>query len=250
MNENIWIPLFISSMAGFSTVIGGLVVFKKFRDQEAFLSFALSFSLSVMISLSIFELIPESVKTLTKAYGFAWAILVAVAVFFLGKIIVTEVNKKVTSLSNNNNLYRVGILSMFALMIHNFPEGIATFMTAYNDLSMGISLGIAIMLHNIPEGISISVPIFYATGSRGRGLLYSFVSGVAEPLGALMAFLILKRFINDVTISIVLVLVAGIMITLAIEEMLPEANKYNKKTQNVFGLILGLILVIINLLLF
>lgn len=250
MNENIWIPLFISSMAGFSTVIGGLVVFKKFRDQEAFLSFALSFSLSVMISLSIFELIPESVKTLTKAYGFAWAILVVVAVFFLGKIIVTEVNKKVTLLSNNNNLYKVGILSMFALMIHNFPEGIAAFMTAYNDLSMGISLGIAIMLHNIPEGISISVPIFYATGSRGRGLLYSFVSGVAEPLGALMAFLILKRFINDVTISIVLVLVAGIMITLAIEEMLPEANKYNKKTQNVFGLILGLILVIINLLLF
>lgn len=250
MNENIWIPLFISSMAGFSTVIGGLVVFKKFKDRESFLSFALSFSLSVMISLSIFELIPESVKTLTDAYGFAWAILVFVAVFFLGRLIVTEVNKKVTLLSNNNSLYRVGILSMLALMIHNFPEGIATFMTAYNDLSMGISLGIAIMLHNIPEGISISVPIYYATGSRGRGLLYSFISGVAEPLGALMAFLILKRFINDVTISIVLVLVAGIMITLAIEEMLPEANKYNKKTQNVFGLILGLILVIINLLLF
>lgn len=250
MNNNIWIPLIISSLAGFSTLFGGLVVFKKFKDREGFISFALSFSLSVMLSLSAFELIPESVKTLTKAYGFAWALLVAFSVFFLGKIIVTEVNKKVALLSKNNSLYRVGVLSMLALMLHNFPEGIATFMTAYNDLSMGISLGIAIMLHNIPEGISISVPIFYATGNRGKGLLYSFISGVAEPLGAVMAFLIFKNFINDVTISIVLVFVAGIMITLAIEEMLPEANKYNKKTQNVFGLVLGLILVIINLLLF
>lgn len=250
MNNNILIPLIISSLAGFSTLIGGLVVFKRFKDREGFISFALSFSLSVMLSLSVFELIPESIKTLTNAYGFAWALLVFSAVFFLGKLIVSKLNRRITILSKNNSLYRVGVLSMIALMLHNFPEGIATFMTAYNDLSMGISLGIAIMLHNIPEGISISVPIYYATGSRGKGLLYSFISGVAEPLGALMAFLILKNFINDVTISIVLVFVAGIMITLAIEEMLPESNKYNKKTQNVFGLVLGLILVIINLLLF
>lgn len=248
--NNLWIPLIISSLAGLSTLIGGLVVFIKFKDRDAFISLALSFSLSVMLSLSIFELIPESIKTLTKAYGFSWALIVGIAIFILGKIVVTSLNKKITLEGQNNNLYRVGILSMLALMIHNFPEGIATFMTAYTDLSMGISLGIAIMLHNIPEGIGIAVPIYYATGNKSRGLIYSLISGLAEPLGAILAYLILKNFINDTTISMVLIFVAGIMITLSIEEMLPEANKYNKKIQNIIGLISGLILVLVNLLIF
>ena len=248
--NNIFIPLLISSLAGLSTLIGGLIVFIKFKDREGFISFALSFSLSVMLSLSIFELIPESMIKLNNKFGFAWALLVGLAVFTLGRIIVTKLNNKIALLSKNNNLYRVGVLSMLALMLHNFPEGIATFMTAYNDLSMGISLGIAIMLHNIPEGISISVPIYYATGNKKRGLLYSFISGLAEPLGAILAYIVLKNFISDITISIVLIFVAGIMITLAIEEMLPEANKYNKKKQNIIGLILGVILVLINLLIF
>ncbi len=250
MNNNFLIPLLISSMAGLSTLIGGLVVFLKFKNKESFLAFTLSFSLSVMLSLSVFELIPESCIVLVKSYGFAWTLILGLAVFMLGRIIVTKLNNRLTLLGKNNNLYRVGVLSMIALMVHNFPEGIATFMTAYNDLAMGISLGIAIMLHNIPEGISISVPIYYATGSRGSGLLYSFISGLAEPLGAIMAYILLKNFISDITISIVLIFVAGIMITLAIDEMLPEVNKYNKKYQTIIGLILGLILVLINLLLF
>lgn len=250
MNNNIWIALFISTFAGLSTLIGGLIVFAKFKDREGFISFALSFSLSVMISISVFDLIPESVKTLVSIYGVPWTIILGVSIFICGKLLVNVINTKVEKYKKSNNLYRVGILSMIALMVHNFPEGIATFMTAYSDVSMGISLGIAIMLHNIPEGISISVPIYYSTGSKGRGLLYSFLSGLAEPLGALLAFIILKRFISDVTISMVLILVAGIMITLAIEEMLPEANKYQKHKQNMFGLILGLILVLINVLLF
>ncbi len=129
-------------------------------------------------------------------------------------------------------------------------EGIATFMTAYNDISMGISLGIAIALHNIPEGIGISVPIYYSTGKKSRGVILSLLSGLAEPLGAIMAYLILKNFINERLISITLIFVAGIMITLAIEEMLPETNKYNKPIHNLFGLIIGIILVLINLLIF
>jgi len=242
--------LLISTLSGFSTLIGGLLVFCKVKDRNSFLAFTLSFSLSVMISISVLDLIPESAKVLINAYGFAWFLILGIAVFMLGRYTVLKLNRKVSLLSKNNNLYRVGVLSMVALIIHNFPEGVATFMTAYNDLSMGISLGIAIMLHNIPEGISISVPIYYATGSKKRGVFYSFISGFAEPLGAIMAYLLLKNFINDVTISIVLLFVAGIMISLAIEEMLPEANNYNKKKQSLLGLIIGLILVIINVLLF
>lgn len=248
--NNIWFPLLISSLAGISTLLGGLIVFINFKDKDKFIVLALSFSLSVMLTLSIFELIPESTIILINNYGFAWAIILSIAVFYLGKILVTKIENRLTLLGKKNNLYRVGVLSMLALMIHNFPEGIATFMTAYNDLSMGINLGIAIMLHNIPEGISISAPIYYATGSRGKGILYSFISGLAEPLGAIMAYIILKNFINNTTISIILILVAGIMITLAIEEMLPEVNKYNKKKETIIGLISGTIIVLVNLLLF
>lgn len=203
-----------------------------------------------MISLSIFELLPDSFITLSSRFGLLVGIIFTTVMFLVGKFLVTKINKKLALLQNKDNLYRVGLLSMIALMLHNFPEGIATFMASYNDLSAGISLGIAIMLHNIPEGISISVPIYYATGSKKRGVIYSLISGLAEPLGAILAFIVLKNYINDITIALVLVIVAGIMITISINEMLPEVNSYNKKNISILGMIIGVILVIVNLLLF
>ncbi len=135
---------------------------------------------------------------------------------------------------------------MIALLLHNFPEGIATFMSSYKDITLGISLGIAIMMHNIPEGISISVPIYYSTGSKKRGVVYSLISGIAEPIGALLTYLLFKNYITDLTLSIVLILVAGIMITLAINELLPESLKYKKDKYVIIGLIVGVILVLTN----
>lgn len=250
MNKNVVYSLLISSFAGISTLLGGLVVYFKFKDKNSFIAFALSFSLSVMISLSIFELLPDSFITLSSRFGLLVGIIFTTVMFLVGKFLVTKINKKLALLQNKDNLYRVGLLSMIALMLHNFPEGIATFMASYNDLSAGISLGIAIMLHNIPEGISISVPIYYATGSKKRGVIYSLISGLAEPLGAILAFIVLKNYINEITIALVLVIVAGIMITISINEMLPEVNSYNKKNISILGMIIGVILVIVNLLLF
>lgn len=250
MDKNVVYSLLISSFAGISTLLGGLVVYFKFKDKNSFIAFALSFSLSVMISLSIFELLPDSFITLSSRFGLLVGIIFTTVMFLVGKFLVTKINKKLALLHNKDNLYRVGLLSMIALMLHNFPEGIATFMASYNDLSAGISLGIAIMLHNIPEGISISVPIYYATGSKKRGVIYSLISGLAEPLGAILAFIALKNYINDITIALVLVIVAGIMITISINEMLPEVNSYNKKNISILGMIIGVILVIVNLLLF
>ena len=250
MDKNVVYSLLISSFAGISTLLGGLVVYLKFKDKNGFIAFALSFSLSVMISLSIFELLPDSFITLSSRFGLLVGIIFTTVMFLVGKFLVTKINKKLALLHNKDNLYRVGLLSMIALMLHNFPEGIATFMASYNDLSAGISLGIAIMLHNIPEGISISVPIYYATGSKKRGVIYSLISGLAEPLGAILAFIVLKNYINDVTIALVLVIVAGIMITISINEMLPEVNSYNKKNISILGMIIGVLLVIVNLLLF
>lgn len=247
--SNVALSLLISFLAGISTFIGGLVVFIKFKDKNKFLAFSLSFSLSVMLSISVFELIPESIMTLLNKMSFLLAFLSGLFMFVLGKILVNKITHK-THLLSGNSLYRVGVLSMIALMIHNFPEGIATFMASYNDISTGISLGIAIMLHNIPEGISIAVPVYYATCSKKRGLFLTLVSGLAEPLGAFVSYILLKNYINDVTISLVLILVAGIMMSLAIDEMIPEVNKYDNKVISIIGMILGLVLVLINLYLF
>ena len=135
---------------------------------------------------------------------------------------------------------------MLALMLHNFPEGIATFLSSYQNMSLGIKLGIAIMLHNIPEGISIAVPIYYSTNSKKEAIKKAFISGLAEPLGAILAFIIFKNFITDNFISITLLLVAGIMITISIEEIYPEILKYKERKLAALGLIIGAILILIN----
>lgn len=247
---NILIPLLISTVAGLSTVIGGLIVYLKIKRVEEFISFCLSFSLSVMISISIIELIPDSTFQFIRYFGIAKGFIICTIIFIIGISLVNIINRLIkkydNSTTSNKSLYRVGILSMLALLLHNFPEGIATFMSSYKDISLGISLGIAIMMHNIPEGISISVPIYYSTGSKKRGVVYSLISGFAEPLGAILTYILFKNYITDLTLAIVLILVAGIMITLSINELLPEALKYKKNKYIILGLIAGVILMLIN----
>ncbi len=246
-------PLLISTISGLSTVIGGLIVYLKIKKRDEFITTCLSFSLSVMIMVSIIELIPDSSYIIIQKYGYFYGFIIFILVFLIGMILVNYINKKIDKISNSycydsssKNLYRVGLLSMFALMLHNFPEGIATFMSAYKDLTLGISLGLAIMMHNIPEGISIAVPIYYSTGSRIRGVVYSLISGIAEPIGALLTYIIFKNYITDISLSIVLILVAGIMITLSINKLFPEVLKYNKKKNMIIGMALGVVVVLIN----
>ena len=135
---------------------------------------------------------------------------------------------------------------MIVLILHNLPEGIATFLSSYHSIDLGLRLSIAIMLHNIPEGISIAVPIYYATGSRKKAIKSTLISGLSEPLGAILAYVFLKRFVSELMISIVLIVVAGLMITLSIQEMLPRALKYKENKWIYLGLIIGTILVIVN----
>ena len=245
------IALIITTIAGLSTVIGGCIVFFKIKNKEKFISFCLSFSLSVMITISIIDLLPSSFIELNSNFSLIKSIIITVVLFMIGAILVSILDRNIkVSKSKNSNLYKLGILNMIALMLHNFPEGIATFMTSYSDLSIGISLSLAIMMHNIPEGISIAVPLYYSTGKKGRGILYTFISALAEPLGAIVAFLFLKQYINMLTISYVLIIVAGIMITISINELFPEAIKYNESKQIKLGMLLGVVVILINHFLF
>ncbi len=240
----------MSSMAGMSTLLGGIIIFLNIKENNIskFITFCLSFSIAIMIGISITDLIPSSLFNILINYKFTIGIGIAIISFSIGVLAVFLINKFLDK--NDNSLYKLGILSMIALILHNFPEGIATFIGSVHDSSLGIKLTIAIMFHNIPEGISIAVPIYYATKSKKKALFNTFLSGIAEPLGALLAYFFLKNYVTPLLISIVLLFVAGIMITLAIEEMLPKAIKYQKNSYIYLGIIVGIILICLNHFLF
>ena len=212
MMQNIIIPLILSTLAGLSTLIGAIPIFFRIKEinLNKFISFCLSFSIAIMISISIFDLIEKK--------------------------------------DSGGDLYKLGILNMIVLVLHNLPEGIATFLSSYHSINLGLRLSIAIMLHNIPEGISIAVPIYYATNNKKKAIKATLISGLSEPLGAILAYVFLKRFVSELMISIVLIVVAGLMITLSIQEMLPKALKYKEIKFIYLGLFCGTILVIINVL--
>lgn len=250
---NIIGPLIISTLAGFATMVGGLFAYIKIKPKNInrFITYCLSFSLAIMLGLSVFELIPESFGNLLKNYSIVKTNTILIIVFIIGVGVILLLNNIVIKVSkNSNNLYKLGILNMIALMVHNFPEGIATFMSSYQDINLGIKIAIAIMLHNIPEGISIAIPIYYATRSKKKALKMTFISSLAEPLGAIVCYIFLKKSINNITISIVLILVAGIMITLAIHELLPEAKKYHEDKMLMVGIVSGVLLMFINIFVF
>lgn len=146
-------------------------------------------------------------------------------------------------------LLRMGILSAIAITVHNFPEGLATFIAALSDLSIGIPIAIAIAIHNIPEGIAVSVPIYYATGSRRKAFKYSFLSGLAEPVGALIGWLLLMPYLNDSMFGVIFAGVAGIMVFISIDELLPAAREYGEHHLSIYGLIAGMAVMGVSLVL-
>ena len=144
----------------------------------------------------------------------------------------------------------MGLFAAVAIAIHNFPEGIATFVSALKDTKLGIVIGVAIAIHNIPEGIAVAVPIFYSTGSRKKAFIYSFLSGLAEPLGALIGYAIFRTFFNDIIFGILFASVAGIMVFISLDELLPSAQEYGHHHLAAYGLVAGMVLMAISLLLF
>mgnify|MGYP002423825546 CR=1 FL=1 len=245
-------PLIISTIAGLSTMIGSLVILFHLKEKHynKFITLCLSFSIAIMIGISILDLIPESFISCHHAYGLTKTIILLCISFIVSILIISMISKFMDKEGIKEDLYKLGILNMFVLILHNLPEGIATFLSSYQDLNLGIKLGFAIMLHNIPEGISIAVPIYYATKSKFKAFKATFISGVAEPLGAILAFIFLKNYVSEIMISVVLIVVAGLMISLSIQELLPKALKYKENKLLYIGLGSGVVIVIINMLLF
>ena len=239
----------LTFIAGFSTMIGTILIFFKEKTNRVVVA-SLSFASGVMLTVSILDLIPEAITLLN--YKSIIEILIITVFMVLGALLTRKIDKCMPEVDNNSKkgLYRVGIISMFAIIMHNIPEGIATFMTTSTNLSLGLSLTIAIALHNIPEGISIAVPIYYSTGNRKKALFYTFVSAISEPFGALLAFLFLKPFMNNLVMGLLMAMIAGIMSYISFFELLHKSLSYKNKSLSYIFLVIGIIFMAINHFLF
>jgi len=240
--SNITIAFILTFIAGLSTMLGSILIFLKDK-RGVVLKYSLSFAAGVMICVSTIDLIPESIELLFNRNKNQTFILIFI--FMATGIIISYIIDKCIpenqTQNKNNNLLKVGVFSMIAIILHNIPEGIATFLSSATNIKLGIALTIAIALHNIPEGISISIPIFKATKSRKKALLYTFVSGMSEPFGAILAYLLLAPIINDTIMGILLALIAGIMIHIGSIKLLPTALNYNNKKRTLLFFIIGIL---------
>lgn len=246
---NITQAFILTTLAGLSTMIGTVFIFFKPKKQQTLILKALAFAAGVMISVSLTDLFPEGQILLSKQFYPIPTILISVIFFIIGIILSMlidhcfPIQKKS---STNRKLYRIGIISMLAIILHNIPEGIATFMTSTQNISLGISLTVAIALHNIPEGISISIPIFYASGSHKKAIFYTFISGISELIGAIFAFLFLQSIMNDAIMGMLYCSIAGIMIHISLHELLPTSLNYQYQHTSIFYFLLGVGVMLMN----
>lgn len=240
--KEIFLPFIISLIAGLSTLIGYLFIYIKPSKTSDFIGTSLAFSMTIMMIISITDLIPEGFFYLNGEYNFFLAVLILIVTMFAGyglnRLIGRKINK---SKKEQGSLYKLGILSMIALMLHNLPEGILTFLSSSIDIKIGLKYSVAIMLHNIPEGIAIAIPIYYSTRSKSKALFNTLISGLSEPLGAILAYVFLYKYMSNTLISIVLLLTASIMISISINDIFKETEKYNKASV-IKGIFLGIVI--------
>ena len=232
--------LLISLFASLSTLIG--LIFIKCNSKKV-ISYSFAFASGVMISVSLFDLIPESFYKLSFYFKIFPNILIVLIFIVFGVIISMLIDKYITI---DNNIYRVGIISMIAIIMHNIPEGIATFVACNIDIKLGITLATSIALHNIPEGIIVALPIYYSTNSFKRAFIYTFMAGFSEFAGSLVALFFLKDYINNLFIGIILSVIAGIMIQVSFYELIP--NFIKEKSRRVVGyFMVGFIIMLISI---
>jgi ZIP family zinc transporter len=291
--RDVWIAFGLTLFAGMATAIGSIIAFKARRTDYRFLSVATGFSAGVMLYVSFVEIFFKGVDSLVERFGETGAHWINAGSFFGGMLLIGIIDNLIPAAENpheihseaetlplhdpwapapdldallnspdvhdhrqHHKLLRMGLFTALAIGIHNFPEGLATFLAALQDPSLGLAIAIAIAMHNIPEGISVSVPIFYATGSRKKAFLYSAISGLAEPIGAIIAYAAIRFFLGGNTgvippeiMGVLFGGVAGIMVYISLDELLPTSRAYGKGHDSLFGLVAGMLVMALSLLL-
>ncbi len=251
MDPQIIKPLLLTSIAGLSTTIGSVIGLAFKRESSKFMSSVLGFAAGVMVGVSFFELLPSGFKEL----GFTRASMAFLAgfifIFIIDYFIPHEYigQKENIDDKTDKRLLRTGLFVALGIGIHNFPEGMATFYGALVDIKIGTAIAVAIAIHNIPEGIAVSAPVYKATGSRGKAFLWSFLSGVVEPIGALLTAVVLLPFLNSQVLGYILSGIAGLMVFISIDELLPVSKSYGYSHLPIVSFILGMGVMILSLIL-
>ena len=260
MDGSVPYALLLSLLAGLATGIGSLIAFLYRKANRRFLSFALGLSAGGMIYISFMDLLFEAREGIVQLTGDErTAILYTALAFFGGILFAAGIDRAIPESENpheahtmaeldnpaghhHRKLKRMGLVAAIAIGVHNFPEGIATFVSAFSTPATGIAIAVAVAIHNIPEGIAVSVPLYAAIGSRRKAFAISFASGLAEPLGALLAWAVLMPFLSPMVMLLVFAAVAGIMVFISLDGLLPAAREYGQNHTELYGLVAGMII--------
>lgn len=250
------LAILLTSLAGLATGLGGALILLVHGEHNGLLGAGLGLSGGVMVYVAFLELLPASAQMLGEPLGGVWS----TTAFFVGMGLSVVIDRLVPEHSNpheavttqslspeRGRLQRIGIMTAVAIAVHNFPEGIATFTAAMHDPTVGISVGVAVALHNVPEGIAVALPLHQATGNRRKAVLWATLSGLAEPLGAGLGYLLVGAALGDDGMGAVLAAVAGIMVFLSLDQLLPNAKRYGSGHESVYGLLAGMLLMALTL---
>lgn len=265
MEDNLLLAFGLTLFAGLCTGIGSFIAFFVKKANYNMLSSAMGFSAGVMIYISFVELFPQGIAALIPEYGERNGTLLATFAFFGGILFTTLIDKMVPHFENPHefdkksepdadeahykSLYRMGVFTALVIGVHNFPEGMATFMGALKDPHLGYTIALAVAIHNIPEGIAVSTPIFYATGNRRKAFLLSITSGLAEPIGALVGYIVLRPYLSDTVFGLVFAAIAGVMVFISFDQLLPASRQYGGHHRYMYGLIAGMGIMALSLVL-
>lgn len=259
--QNFIPAMLITLFAGLATTIGGAVAFVVKKNNLKALSIGLGFSAGVMIFISFTDMLPEANRLLSlnfphnhewlNYFGFVLGLIVAILIdYFLPDHINEEdVLNPDAPTRRDYKIKRAGIFTAIAICVHNFPEGMATFLTTTQNITLGLSVGIAIAIHNIPEGIAVALPMYHVTGKKRYAMLYAALSGITEPIGALVGMFIFGLFLPQVLVGMLMAAVAGIMIYISFDTLLPLAKEYGDWHQSLVGIFSGILVIWLSLIL-
>lgn len=264
-----FLPAFgLTLFAGLATALGAILIFFSRENNTKFLSIGLGFSAGVMIYVSFVEILVKSQSAFTHHYGALWGEVLGLIAFFAGIGLTFIIDQLIPDSVNPHHaleysedhistvnaqfsvLSRVGLFTAIAISIHNFPEGFATFVMALEDMNTGMAIAFAIAIHNIPEGLAVALPIYYATNDKKRAFLFALASGLTEPLGAILGYMILAPLMGDLTLGISFGVVAGIMIYISLDELLPSSRRYGNDHTALGGVVIGMLVMALSLVLF
>lgn len=266
--DNFFQAFLLTLLAGISTSLGAFLAFVKNKDETRILSFGLGFSGGVMVYLSFIEIIPKSIEYFSKANSSINVDLFTIICFFIGMVIAflidllipkdvnphelksqNEVYSGIKGKDIKRDIHRTAKFTAIAITIHNFPEGFATFVSAMDNFAFGFSIAVAVAIHNIPEGLAVSLPIYYATKNKSKAIKLTLLSGLSEPLGAVLGYFLLAPLFGDYTLAVSFGIIAGIMVFISVDSLLPHSKLSTKGHESVVGVIAGMGVMAISLIL-